>query len=258
MTAWKALFRKELRVGSLGFIMILGIELAVIILGLYLQIRGQQKLAVSVTGVFLIGCHFFYLFGYLMINVIIEKKTLHLWLNHPLPGWSLLAAKLAGGVVGMTVSLFIACIYTWTGFMISGQMNNVPEGLHIYRIAAAAIFFLYWVAIYGGITFLLIWLAFRCMRTRVGRAAWLLMIFILGLAVFLIGKLTQAGVTTALMDWGPLPEPAYHFFVSASLARELDLSSMPVYLGNFVVDLVIMLIFYGLSSWLLDRKMEVG
>ncbi|MDD9148328.1 MULTISPECIES: hypothetical protein [unclassified Sporolactobacillus] len=252
MAAWTALLKKEMRLGGPGFLIFLISQAAVMALGIYLAYRSGSRTAMAVTGLILIGFHFLYLFGYMVVNVSMEKKTFHLWLHNPLPGWSLLAAKLVSGIIYMTFSLLVIGIYTWIGYLMSGPIP-LSHGMHIYRTGILVIAYIYWIAIYIGIVFIFLWLVFLCLRSRMGRAAWAIMIAGMGAAVFLLVKLTQYGIFAAITEWGKLPTGFVDYWISSGVHVYSD----PVYLGSYVLDLFVMALFFALSAWLMDHRLEM-
>ncbi|GGL49837.1 hypothetical protein [Sporolactobacillus putidus] len=255
MAVWTTLLKKEMRLGGLGFFIFLICQLAVMALGIYLAFRSGSRAAITVTGLVLIGFHFLYLFGYMVVNVSMEKKTFHLWLHNPLPGWSMLAAKLVSGIIYMTLSLLVVGIYTWIGYLMSGPtaVSPSPE-VHIYRIATLAVAYIYWIAIYTGIIFTFLWIVLLCMRSRIGKWAWIFMIAGLGVVTFLLVKFVQLGLYTAVTEWGELPESVIGFWLSTPAIHTV----VPVYFGSFVFDFLVMAIFFSLSAWLMDHKLEMS
>lgn len=256
MTAWKTLFKKELRMGALGFFIFLIVQLMLMVLGIYLAIRNGEKGFIFGIGIFLITCHSFYLLGYMIINVFMEKKTFHLWMYNPLPGWAMIAAKLSGALVYMTCSLAVASLYTWIGYLImSDQLSQLSQQIHVYRVGALVIAYLYWIAIYIGIAFMFLWLVQRGLKSRIGKLTWPVLLGAIAAVIYAIVKFTQWGFISALTNWGEVPASVVHIFVPGTGVQIRDTQ---IYLGDFVLDLAIMAVLYILSSWIMDHELEVS
>ncbi|RYM01733.1 hypothetical protein EWH99_12030 [Sporolactobacillus sp. THM7-7] len=257
MAVWTALFKKEMRLGSLGFIVFLIFELALMALGLYLGFRrgmAVDRAALVGIGAWLIACHFLYLFSYMVINVFLERKTFHLWLHNPLPGWSMLAAKWLSGVIYMTFSLLAAALYTLLGLAITPDIH-IPPDFHPVRLAVVGIIYLYWIASYIGIIFTFLWLFYRVLRSRAGRWSWGIMLAGLIAAGIILTKLTRSGVFSVITDWGAIPASLVNYWLPF---RYIPIDNVPIYIGDFVFDLFVMVFFFLLSAWLMDHKLEVS
>ncbi|WKB35611.1 hypothetical protein QS257_19440 [Terrilactibacillus sp. S3-3] len=100
MKAWFALVKKEMRLGSLGFFSVLILQLSLYSIVVYQAIRQGSTDVVVAFGFLTILAHVFYLLGYMIVNLFLERKTLHLWLHNPLPAWSLL---LLNGLAGFSI-----------------------------------------------------------------------------------------------------------------------------------------------------------
>ncbi|TGA98001.1 hypothetical protein E4665_10075 [Sporolactobacillus shoreae] len=257
MTAWRALFKKEIRLGSLGFFVFLGFELVLMAFGVWLYFRALQDGGVGyrsvmfIIGVVLMTLHFFYLFGYLIVNAIQERKTFHLWLNNPLPAWSMLGAKMVVGLIYMTLSFLVASIYTWIGSLLIPYVS-LPAGVHVYRTATVLIAYLYWVALYIGIVFMFLWTIERIIRSRIGRLVWIILPVGVILMILLLVKLSQWGILAFFYNWGELPSSVANFLLPYSFFHG------HIYIGNFVMDLLVMALLFAGSSWLMDHKLEVS
>lgn len=259
MTAWTALLKKELRLGSLAFFIFLGFELALMALGVFIQFRFEsapQQVAIFAIGMVLIGAHFLYLIGYLLVNIISERRTFHLWLHNPLPGWSMLSAKILSGLIYLTVSLIAAGVYTLIGFSFLNRTAQIDYYIHVYRVAVLLVGSIYWISIYNGIVLLFLWSVLRFFRSRVGRWAWLILLAGIAAVIYVLTKLTQWGVYDFLTHWGKLPDTLTRYWIFTE--HMPNVTAGPFYVGEFVYDLIILAILFTFSSWLMDHKLEVS
>lgn len=270
VSAWTALFKKEMRLTGFGFIIFLCLQLLLMGLGVYLDIRyGSYAMptpAILAIGSIILVMHMFYLPAVLGVNAFFERKTLHLWMHNPLPGWSMLAAKLLSGFIYMTLSFAIIGLYLLIGLI---QANvSMPQAMSADRIFQYAVVMtagIYWIAFCFGILAVFLWIVDLCLKSRIGPLSWIIIVIGLILSFVLIVKLDQIGLIAAITEWGELPS----FFSGPPNNMQFSLSGGsftvsqgkvddPVYLGSYVLDFVSVSLFFLGSSWLLDHKLEVS
>jgi hypothetical protein len=261
MTAWTALLKKELRLGSLAFFIFFGFELGLMAIGLIINFRFQsapQHAAVFAIGVLLIGAHYLYLLSYLFVNIFTERKTFQLWLHNPLPGWSMLAAKLLSGLIYLTASLLAAGIYTLAGFSLLNSTAHLDHYIHVGRVATLIAGSIYWISLYNGIALIFVWFVLRFFLSRVSKWAWLILLAGIAAFIYVVTKLTQWGVFDFITNWGQLPDSFSRYWIFTAHVPDGAGAAGPFYIGNLVFDLVIMAILFTFSSWLMDRRLEVS
>ncbi|QAA23704.1 hypothetical protein [Sporolactobacillus terrae] len=262
-TVWFTLFKKELRLGWMAFVIFLILQLLLMALGVFLNFRygDDGNVAPMVIGVMLTILLLFYVPVYLLFTVIQERKTFHIWMQNPLPGWSMLLAKLSGALVYFIGTTAIVGTYTWVSLM---RITEMPQELSLFRITMLAVLILIWSGIGGGITFLFLWMVQRTMRSRIGKWAWI--VLIVGIVVYSIidGKFIESGAFAFLTDWGPIQNVSVLHFVmpdGAPTTLSTDFATAdPIGLtvGDIVLDLVKTVIMFILAAWLTDHKLEAS
>lgn len=256
MTAWFALLKKEMRLGSRGFFTVLILQLSLFSFVVYEAVRSQSTDAVVAVGFVAIMAHIFYLLGYMIVNLFLERKTFHLWLHNPLPAWSLLAAKLTSGILYMTVSMIISCAYTWIGYIINFQkFIRLTEEFHLYRNGFFVIFHLYLVAVFIGIIYLFFWCLYQVLKTRLGKWVWAVVIAGLFILPYLLGKIADTGILSFLTNWGRIPQSVWNYWLPRGFSIGMDSA---VYVGDYVFDFLLAAVLFYLSAWLINRKIEVS
>ncbi|EST12495.1 hypothetical protein [Sporolactobacillus laevolacticus] len=266
MAVWFALFKKELRLGSMGFLIFLILQVFLMGVGVYFNYRSGSNAAMAIMGVTLTLSLLLYVPVYLLFNVIQERKTFHLWMQNPLSAWSMLLAKLSGSLIYFTGSLVVIGTYTWISLI---RIIDGSEGFSLFRVAILATLVLYWTAVGGGVNFLFLWTILRMMQSRIGKLAWVVLIIGIGVYTYIDTKLYQSGVIDALTHWGRIPQSFfYHFLVpngstvpsgylfkpSANGSFSVD----TVYIGSFVFDLLITGILFLITTWLMDHELEAS
>ncbi|MCO7175072.1 hypothetical protein ACFP7A_06135 [Sporolactobacillus kofuensis] len=265
MTIWFALFKKELRLGWMAFLIFFILQVLLMGLGIFLNLRfgSDAVVAPAVIGVMLTLCLILYVPVYLLFNVIQERKTFHIWMQNPLPAWAMLLAKMSGAVAYLILSGVVIGGYTWFGLT---RISGFPGALSLSHLSLLCALILLWLSIGGGVGFLFLWTVYRTMRSRIGRWSWLVLIVGIGIYSYVDTKLTQSGLINVLTHWGRVPERfLYDFLVSSgstitshAFKTTLESGSDPFYIGSIVFDLIITVIFFLITAWLSDNELEVS
>jgi len=109
MAAWMNLLRKEWRLAqkfTVGGLLIMTVAL---LIGIGCSVYYPYGIS---SLLFFIGCITFLLlhvFIYLIVSFASERNSQTLWMQTPLPGWSLIAAKVAAAILSMV----ILTVYDW-------------------------------------------------------------------------------------------------------------------------------------------------
>ncbi|MFT8872822.1 MAG: hypothetical protein ABF868_11095 [Sporolactobacillus sp.] len=249
MTAWTALLRKELLLFRPVFLTVLFMELAAMLAGPLMSSGLHIRYAATTIGLMLIVLHFLYLCLYPVAAYLRERKTMQLWLQHPLPGGALLAAKLLAGLAFILVSYLIVLTYTWAAMSADGTLSHFAQLCHPYRLALLVSAGMLGVGLESGIDLLFFWILLHVLRSRIGNWAWLL-----AAGLFILNNYTTSFIEkTPFMRWGPLPHSFYSYWISDRLH-----SGISLYAGDFVFDLLMTLLCFLIGAWLLDHLLEVS
>ncbi|MGC4376717.1 hypothetical protein WD019_07265 [Fictibacillus sp. Mic-4] len=256
MNVWRGLLKKEYRLG----LPVMVIELSVLFLcigfAFFLEWKTGRPDFLIVTSVMLLFFHCFFLFVYMPVSLALEKKRMHLWLHNPASGAVLLSAKMAAGLLFMVASLFItslfvlySCVFHYDVF----QESNVT-GLHIFRIGILIILHIIVTSLQLGIWISFIWGMDQLLQRLVGKVASgvAVALFFIG-SVWLLTKMASSQVYTYLTHWGQI------HVVSLFTSDQLDVKnfSYNLYIGELVFDSLVALLLFFITSWIIDRKVEV-
>jgi hypothetical protein len=252
MNAWMAMVKKEMRLGQTMFG--IGFGLALILAGISAWLAGKSPV-VFTAGMWMSVLAFYVvsLPIYMIASIAKEANTRTTWLQAPLSGWSLLTAKLVSGVVYLLATVVPTSFFvrlaldrgsealqaggeyeSFLTFLLDLRSTFVPTLLLVIYLSISL------ATVTTAITVLL--QAFRT-QIRRGRALIGLALFVL----FLIGlnAVSETSIYQTLMNWGQI----------ATFGPALD--SEPLYIGDTLFEVVVMLLLVTGAGRLLDRKVGV-
>ncbi|MCR8629878.1 hypothetical protein [Paenibacillus radicis (ex Xue et al. 2023)] len=260
MKVWWSLFKKELAFGTRWSGPIWIYLCIVLILGglsVFLSYRFQSGFF-SNFWLFIMYLHFFAPAAYMLISLRKERKLDPFWLQLPLPGWKLLAAKYAAAFVEFVSGLLVStAFFLWvqavekTGVeWLSGEENRIEINVEAQKILIVingsnltlVVEFIS-IAFAMAISLVLLYLTAAALRNRFGRWNWPLAVLLFIAVSTLEFFFEQTAVYRYLFFWGdPAVDGAGSLFKSSG-------EQLWIWLN--------MAVFLYLSAWLLDRKVEV-
>ena len=260
MSAWFHLCKKEFRLGLPALLIALAAYGLILVLAVLFSWRsGHTADAIFIGSLICIFPHFFYLVFYMIISLQREKKKLHLWLANPMPGYQLILAKLINSIVAMTISLVIilsVCFMTFS--MLKIPYDDIINWSNIIRLGFLTIVHIYLFAIDFAIWFIFFWIFYRVLVRRIGVLLSVIATIVLfGFIIYLLLKFESTGLYNILTHWGGMSVQS--FFTGLALTHDevRPAADFHVYLGSYLFEAVLCAILFYLSSWMLDRKVEV-
>jgi len=271
MKVWWLLFKKEFRLMQ-KFWFIAG--LLVILLGLIgAYIASQFNSGIPSLVLFmLLFFHSFYLFLYLISSLQAEKNNTPIWMQSPQSGVFLLSVKFAAGFILMlTMVVLNFILWSWTvdldfqsGLYQGGayfQSLLVIKDLIKQHLLLTLLVFTQralFLASFGSLIYFFIDLlkyAIKAWRWVVG-----LVLFFIG--IILVIWLNNTAFFDLFFHWGKLDLTgfsalSYQWTVQGPPVTIIFQSFFPVYVGSIVFNYLISAACFLMSSWLLDRKVEV-
>lgn len=247
MSAWSGLVRKEYRLGRTAALIAFLVMAVFMGFGFYMSGKTHPGILIPMSSMLLMG-HMIYLPIYLGVSLQREKHTMHLWLHNPLSGNALLAAKLLNGFGALCFSLFFACLFA----LYAWQVNSGIVDLTVQQIWTTGIFMLIHIilaSIYLGLWTLLFSMIEIVSKQKLGNWRILIILFIIFIGPRLWGSLEGTLFYNKLTHWGAIP---------LSDNNLLHLMHFDVvYAGIYVFHLILAALLFWISSWMLDRKVEV-
>ncbi len=258
MTAWFDLTKKEFHLGLPAFIFSLIALIGIFTISIMFGLSTNLMWEMLTIGAFVaVALHVFYLAYYLLYSLSVERKRMHLWLHNPLPIESILLAKLISGIAYMLITLITAVIVLWQAYKNSALSINLNEWL---TTAISSVIALLLTALLLGCAYVFFWTIFMTLSRTYND----FLSFLLTFVFFLVAAslLNMINSLSFLTDWGVInsdsvlsgfelntPNENHHY--------EIEHLSPIFYIGHFVRDLVLAVLLFAGSSWILDRKVEV-
>lgn len=261
MKAWLALVKKEFRVG----LPILLLAIVLFLVGLVIVTVSTYRFgyawdAVGIIGLAWGGGHFFFMAIYMLYSLAVERKRLHLWLHNPMHASGLLAAKIATGTIYMIISLLIVSIAAYMGGL---HFVEFSDGTW-FKIGMIAFVHVVMFAIDFSVYVILAYVVFLLLERYMPA-------FLSGTVVFIgwwlfaylyFGLLAETRFYLAITEWWKIDLGVVSDFLNfdvniRSAVVNFQSEAVSIYVGNYVIELITILIIYFIASWLLDKKVEV-
>ncbi|SFP64855.1 hypothetical protein [Salibacterium halotolerans] len=256
MQDWGNLLKKELRLGLPAFWIVVG---ALLFIGGVASYIGGRNEVLNETLFIFSGVAFLlmslYLSFYFIFSMTAETKRLHLWLHHKRSAVSLLLAKMTSGVIYQVIVMaFLVVIAFVTVTQV--QWNAIPNGWNL-AVSAAAFLSIHIVlySIYTSMALLFFWMVFLLMKKvmpTIVSVCFTVIIAIAALSAF--GWLGGTAFYAAISEWGSINMENLFFWVNFSF---LQIETPVIYIGSYVLDILLTVVLFILSAWILDRKVEV-
>ena len=248
MNAWSGLVRKEFRLGRAG-LLVAFLAMAVYIgFSFYFSWKTHPGVLMMMSFILVMG-HIIYLPVYLGLSLQREKHTMHHWLHNPLPGTALIATKMLNGLLSLCVSLFIACLF----FLYAWWINKGIIDLTLQQImdtGFSVLLHIVLASIYLGLWTLLLSMVEIVSKQKLGKLRGIPTVFIILFGPWAWRKLEATTLYDKLTHWGTIPL-SNHNILHTFFNMEVT------YIGFYVFHLVLALLLFAVSSWMLDRKVEV-
>ncbi|SDW70172.1 hypothetical protein SAMN05444487_105168 [Marininema mesophilum] len=171
-----------------------------------------------------------------------ESTQLHQWLHSPASAWKLLCSKVTIAILtfilvfALSVSILIG-LYS----MGDGSMDISPPNSTLLIYLIGLLFLLMTLSIVSLIC--LLWTIYHWLRRFTEKWAWVITTLLLFLYIRLIGFLPK---TFMFID-----------FVQLRKTNSLTNENLEAFVGNLLLNLLIIAIQLVAACWILDRKVEV-
>ncbi|WP_413380333.1 hypothetical protein [Alkalihalobacillus sp. 1P02AB] len=265
MSAWIQLVKKEFRLGIGMLYAVLGGTTVVTIFSFIASsiVGGVAYEQITMLALLLLFFHLFFLIIYLLNSL--QKEKIHLWLHNPLPGYALLLAKMVAGVISMVISmtfsiflLFIPVLLGGVNFSLEhGGISVFPEAITLFL----SLFFNF--SFQMMIVFLFFWVIYLFSQKYMSTGfSFILTMFLFFLSMFIYGQFTQTSFFSVLTNWGLISlENTTSWFNFSHSINEISITieqTIPsFYMGRYVIEGFILIGLFLITSWTLDRKIEV-
>lgn len=246
MATWAALFKKDFRLTRTVFFVGLVINVLILLLAFYVEMNTGDNLYLFIPLVAAIVFHILYLPVILFISLKTEAGQLHVWLHNPQSAATLLLSKIVNGLIMTVVSLVV--LYAMAGMLIFSKFSLIEAywtdtwmaGLLIYpHIILVSMMISVWV--------ILLWSLYHALKNRIGRWTWYALLGSVIIPNWMGALFTSSPLYKLLVQWGSM-EMNFSTF---------SIDPIPLYTGEYLYDFIIIIGLFYLSSWIIDRKVEL-
>ncbi|KMK76127.1 hypothetical protein [Alkalihalobacillus pseudalcaliphilus] len=265
MNTWLHLIKKEFHLGK-G--MLYGAMIATIIITSLSYILTESYFGiglshVSMTALFLMAFHILFLLGYFYHSM--QKENLHVWLHNTLPGYALLGAKLVAGLISMFISLLFTSLFIFIPILLGLVELPLNEifALNVTQIMAMFLFMLFQFTISMTIVLLFFYILYLLFKKYLKPTLSFIVSAVLFVtSMYFYGELTETAFFQTLTQWGYVSQTIqfgeFNFsFDQTGLEMSGANTEVSLYVGDFVIQGILLIILFATSSWILDRKLEV-
>ncbi|WP_026572064.1 MULTISPECIES: hypothetical protein [Sediminibacillus] len=262
MNAFTSLAKKELRMGMPVFLVPIIIFIIAVAVAAYFGGRsGLAAEAISAVSLAAVTMQIFYLIYYMNFSLKAEKKKLHLWLHNPLPGSSLLLAKMSAGFISMLVTLLITGGTLIASAQASGTISQLQADFNLTNIGFFGGLHVVLFAIDFSIYFVFFYMVYLLFNRYFGGFISFCFTFVLfGTSTYLWGKFSETAVHRSLTSWGEIELNGFVFnrkFEADGVEFFTEFDTVHVFLGSYLLETIVVLLLFFAASWMLDRKVEV-
>ncbi|MCP8616289.1 hypothetical protein [Salirhabdus salicampi] len=263
MYAWLQLTKKEFRLGLPALLVpIVIFVFASIVSFLIAEQNGFGWEGVFGAAMFVVGLQFFYLVYYLLYSLHSEKKKLHLWLHNPLPSYLLLLAKVVAGLVSMLITLLVTGITLIVSLNLSNVMNDYIERIGLTKVVFFLGSHLILIALSLAVLFLFFWMIYLLYTRFFGTFLSFVFTFITFILLATVYDwVTSSELYDILTKWGAIQVNMLKGFSVTINDNGSNVIAEPanlhLYIGSYVFETVLALILFFITSWLLDKRIEV-
>ncbi len=244
MATWTTLFKKDFRLTRTFFLIGLFIELFILLFTMLAA--GGENLYQFIPLLVAVVLHVLYLPTLLFISLKTEADQLHLWLHNPRSAATLLISKIWNGVVMTVISL--AVLYLMAGLLLISSFHLI-EAYWTDTLKAGLLIFVHVImlSVIIGVWVILLWSLYHALKYRIGRWTWLALIGAVILPTWIGAIFDSTNLYKHLMQWGSL-EMNFPTFA---------IDPIPAYAGEYLYHFIIVIGLFYVSSWVIDRKVEV-
>ncbi|MHA6250513.1 hypothetical protein [Oceanobacillus sp. CAU 1775] len=260
MSAWIALTKKEFRLGFPVFLAALIIFSGMVVAAYYMgkHFNALQETHLIAFGIILTVHVFFPLF-YLFYSLNYERKLLHLWLHNPMSTAGLILAKFFTGIVYMSITFGLTLLALFLFFI---DTRIFTEYIIANNFFGTITLTLFQAGIFMGATFLLFWSIFLTYSQKMNDfLSFLLSIVLMGFISWGYQSFTDLSFIQTLTNWGGIQINdviGFEFNISSDQFESSALTEQTIfYIGHMLRDLIVVVILFFLSSFIIDKKVEV-
>ena len=262
MKSWIGLLKKEFYLSKTNVLIALVGPLVAIIASFFIARSVDEPAVMFGISLVILGFHIFNLAFYMLNSLQVESRQLHLWLHNPQPASKLLIAKLVNGFGALLLSLSVSIL-----FVIYAGNKSLPyydvtilDWSAVSQVMGTIIFYLVNMAIYFAIWIIFYWTIHQVIKGYIGKFSIVITILLFFFTQWGLSWITETKLYYLLTGWGKLPIRFDQSTFISMLSVPPDIINGEIqllFLGEYLFSLLFSIGLFFLSSWLIDRKVEV-
>jgi hypothetical protein len=246
LATWTALFKKDFRLTRTVFFVGLIINFLFLLLTYYVEKNTGDNLYMFIPLLVAVGHHMLYVPFMVFVSLRAEAKAHNFWLHSPQSSIRLFLSKILNGIVMQLISL--AVLYMMAGWLIISRFSRIEEYwgdvwlaalLTVPHMIAASTSIAVWV--------ILLWSLYYALRNRIGRWTSLVLPAAVIIPIWI----------SSIFESSRLYEQLTHWISLEMNFPTIMNESIPFYAGDYVYNIIVVLGVFYLSTWIMDRKVEV-
>ncbi|GGP16367.1 hypothetical protein [Oceanobacillus neutriphilus] len=271
MNVWGFLFKKEIRLMR-SFWMTAGLVILLIsMMGGYLATRFHSGVP-SLILFMLMFFHSFYLLLYLLVSLRKETRNLPIWMQSPQSGILLLSVKFGAGFLLMLGSLVLSLLLWLWVVNLDIQTSLYQGGAYFQSLTAIEdLIKEHWILSFvvfaqrglflAGLGVLL-YFSVDLLKYTLKGWRWLLGFGLFIAGVFITIWFSNTELFAFMFHWGKLDLSDFSTLSSSGTFQGPPIvtifrSFFPSYAGDIIFKFLLAAVCFFISTWLLDRKVEV-
>lgn len=254
MAAFKGLLKKDFLLSKSFFLSILTIMGIGLIMAIGLARYYQSEEIFGIISVSMVLAHLFYIPGALLTSLQMEGKT-QLWLHNPTSSWKLLLSKITINFIYYLLSISVIFIIAAISLSISKNTFHYFSTSDLFLMSGS--FFL--ISLYMSAWIIFYWTFFHSLGRyyRLKKYRWIVILLCWNgwnLLGYLVNKLR---FVQEMKEFGMLHFGNSLQFTGNSSGFEASMGSIDISVVALGSKLLIVVCLFLISSWLLDKKVEV-
>ncbi|MGP4109240.1 hypothetical protein [Virgibacillus sp. L01] len=253
-SAFKGLYIKEWKMMK-GFY--IGQFIVALIIVIVADAMSDASIFESLVGLLTFG--FIILPGAVLYSLNTETNQLEIFLHNPQSIHKMLFVKFLNGLFFAFSFLLLLAVIAVSFEMIWGA--SIQSGLDSFSFLLILIINMVVVSIYPTVILVFFWTLHQIWRTYIHGLSIVAVVLLLIIGVQLMGVLRSTNFYDVLTKWGVISIPNDHSgdylsisFVPGQISGGVDAT---IFFGLYVFYGLLALLLYGVSAYLLDRKVEV-
>ncbi|RSK27979.1 hypothetical protein EJF36_14420 [Bacillus sp. HMF5848] len=258
MNSWNGLVKKEFYQSRVWMVSVLALVILVNFVSYGFAVRYDHALISFFSAFFTLLFLGLYLGIFLAVSLSAEFKQRQLWLYNPQPVTKLIGAKFVVGLVANIVTLIVAGAFT---LFAAAQSLNQYTDLSANDTVASLVKGAFWLELgvmFSGISFavliLLVMSVHQFIKQYAGKVSGFITTVLVIASMIAWTYIQSSSIYRTIVGWGTITFAAPTELEQIHQSITVDGT---ITVGRIVFYVVSLSVFYFLSCWILEKKVEV-